>query len=405
MTATRTLRVAAFLAGRSLARGNMGVTLMSVAMITVVFISVMFLPSLIRGEATAITKQVTGTLTGDLLITAADAPVIADADSYLGQVRATDGVAAATGITRVATQIAHAGESGVWGVDAIDPDSFAEVFSTPGRLIEGEWLSDDDTHGIVLGVDIAGADLDDLRGYAGSLKTVHVGDTVDVTLMGGGVSTFQVRGIYRNNFVLSDSGAFIPEAAMEQLAGSDFTDTAGRIVVAAEPGVTSTELVHRMRPIRSDVELHTPDQLAGAIQDQLDTFDLIDSIMRSISLLVAAITVFIITYVDLVGRRRQIGIERAIGIRSSAIVTGYVLKSLLTATVGTVVGWALFRFLIMPLVERHPFQFPTGPSVLETSPDHTMRTAVILLAVAAISALIPAVRTARMRILDAIWGN
>jgi putative ABC transport system permease protein len=383
----------------------MGVTLMSVAMITVVFISVMFLPSLIRGEATAITKQVTGTLTGDLLITAADAPVIADADSYLGQVRATDGVAAATGITRVATQIAHAGESGVWGVDAIDPDSFAEVFSTPGRLIEGEWLSDDDTHGIVLGVDIAGADLDDLRGYAGSLKTVHVGDTVDVTLMGGGVSTFQVRGIYRNNFVLSDSGAFIPEAAMEQLAGSDFTDTAGRIVVAAEPGVTSTELVHRMRPIRSDVELHTPDQLAGAIQDQLDTFDLIDSIMRSISLLVAAITVFIITYVDLVGRRRQIGIERAIGIRSSAIVTGYVLKSLLTATVGTVVGWALFRFLIMPLVERHPFQFPTGPSVLETSPDHTMRTAVILLAVAAISALIPAVRTARMRILDAIWGN
>jgi ABC-type antimicrobial peptide transport system permease subunit len=34
-----------------------------------------------------------------------------------------------------------------------------------------------------------------------------------------------------------------------------------------------------------------------------------------------------------------------------------------------------------------------------------MRTAVILLAVAAISALIPAVRTARMRILDAIWGN
>ncbi len=169
--------------------------------------------------------------------------------------------------------------------------------------------------------------------------------------------------------------------------------------------MTSTELVHRVQSIRSDVELHTPDQLAGAIQDQLDTFDLIDSIMRSISLLVAAITVFIITYVDLVGRRRQIGIERAIGIRSSAIVAGYVLKSLLTATVGTVVGWALFRYLIMPLVERHPFQFPTGPSVLETSPDHTIRTAVILLAVAAISALIPAVRTARMRILDAIWGN
>ncbi|MBC7297308.1 MAG: ABC transporter permease, partial [Demequina sp.] len=105
------------------------------------------------------------------------------------------------------------------------------------------------------------------------------------------------------------------------------------------------------------------------------------------------------------GRRRQIGIERAIGIRSSAIVTGYVLKSLLTATVGTAGGWALFRFLIMPLVERHPFQFPTGPSVLETSPGSALQTVVILLTVAAVSALIPAVRTAQMRILDAIWGN
>jgi len=35
----------------------------------------------------------------------------------------------------------------------------------------------------------------------------------------------------------------------------------------------------------------------------------------------------VITYIDLVNKRRQIGIERAIGIKSSPIVFSYVLKA------------------------------------------------------------------------------
>jgi ABC-type antimicrobial peptide transport system permease subunit len=193
-------------------------------------------------------------------------------------------------------------------------------------------------------------------------------------------------------------------ARLDALGTAPGKDSFTRIVVVTSPGADDAQVQVRLGALRSDVQLQSPAQLAAAIQDQLDTFELIDRIMRVMSLLVAAITVIIITYVDLANRRRQIGIERAIGIRSAAIVGSYVIKSIVTAAVGTVVGYLLFRFVLVPVVDRHPFQFPSGPVTLLIVPEVTRSNVVILIVVAAVAALIPAVRAVRMRILDAIWG-
>jgi len=120
---------------------------------------------------------------------------------------------------------------------------------------------------------------------------------------------------------------------------------------------------------------------------------------------VAAITVLIITYIDLTNRRRQIGIERAIGIRSSAIVGSYVIKSMVTALIGTALGWLVFRLVLVPAVARHPFHFPNGDVTLAVVRETAQDNITILLVVAALAAALPAVRTVRMRILDAIWGS
>jgi putative ABC transport system permease protein len=63
------------------------------------------------------------------------------------------------------------------------------------------------------------------------------------------------------------------------------------------------------------------------VQDQVATFRLISNILKAVSLLMAAITVFIVTYIDVVNRRRHIGIQRAIGIPAAPILAGYALKA------------------------------------------------------------------------------
>ncbi|TIC87718.1 FtsX-like permease family protein [Nocardioides sp. GY 10113] len=670
MNPGRNLRVAGFLAIRSLARGNLGVTLMTVLMLAVVFISVVFLPSLINGAVANIQRQVTDTATADLVVTSADRDSIDDADAYLARIREADGVTAATGVRRVGNQIAFRGESDAWGVDAIDPDSYDDVFTTPGNLIEGDWLEPDDTGGIVLGIDIAGADQSDRRGYSGSLRHVHVGDRVRVTMIGGATKRFAVRGIFDNRFVLSDQGAFITTGAvdtlepatdlagvvedtfdaLEELTGSvgdaadaaetitdgqaglgdavhgvadaagslaarsrtldhgtsgvgssarqvadaagevragakalrrnlarlsdqldevvvptavtsaqqiadaartaaelaaacpaqttdpthcadeaahaedlaDVAATAGRsagevttvaaslegltgaagdlakasrqlhaaasdladgasdladgsgaavgaadavqdaalsvassseqlttstaglaeslhraadvegpsqnkqdqltgalqpkaevpakdtvtrVFIRADRDVTPQYLQEAIEPIRGDVEFHSSQELTASIQDQIETFGLINNIMRLISLIVAAITVFILTYVELTNRRRQIGIERAIGIRGTAIVLSYVLKSAISALIGIGLGLAVYRLVLLPYVEQHPFEFPNGPVVLVAELATTRQNVVLLVVVAVLAALVPTLNTVRMRILDAIWGR
>jgi putative ABC transport system permease protein len=398
------IRVAFFLAGRSLVRGNLGVTVLSVLMMAVIFISVLFLPSLISGAVAAITLQITATTASDLLVSPGPGThVITGSNDFLAQVRAAQGVAAATSTLRIGTEIAHGSESNAWGVDAIDPASYATVFSSPSHLIEGQYLAADDTEGILLGVDIAGADDTSLRAYANSLKSVHAGDTVEVTLAGGSRAPFIVRGIYRNDFPLSDAGAFVTASAAERLLPQT-ENTANRVYVKAAPGTTSDDLVASVGEIRPGLKLQTPGQLTAAIQDQIDTFDLINNIMRVISLLVAAITVFIVTYVDLAARRRQIGVERAIGIRSAAIVGSYLIKAVVTAGLGVLLGLAAFVLAVIPFVAAHPFRFPNGPVALVFDPRITAQNVAILLLVALFSALIPTWRTVTMKILDAIWG-
>lgn len=401
----RSLRVAVFLAIRSVARGNYGIAALTTLMMSLIYVNLLFLPSLIEGAIAKINDQVVETTTGDIVITpAGGAARIDDADAYLERVRRTPGVASATATHRVGTEVSHGSESGVWTVEAIDPESYADVFTTPANLLEGRYLGGEAADEIFLGIDVAGADRPGLRGYGGSLKSVHAGDRVDVTLTTGQVRPFTVAGVYLNRFAFSDDRAFIPWRTAVAL-DPRIADHATAINVRTGDGADAQEVAARLRDLRAGVEVRTSDIVGAAVKDQVDTFDLVNDILRFASLIVAAITVLIVTYVDLVNKRRQIGIERAIGIRSGAIVASYVLKAWAYAIVGVGVGLLVFVYAISPLVDRHPFQFPNGPVVLVTGGEEMRRNVLVLLLVTMVGALAPAIRSVRIRILDAIWGD
>ena len=65
--------------------------------------------------------------------------------------------------------------------------------------------------------------------------------------------------------------------------------------------------------LRGGMKFQTSADIGAAVQDQTASYQLISDILKFISLVMAAVTIFTITYIDLVSKRRQIGIERAIG--------------------------------------------------------------------------------------------
>lgn len=399
------VRVCVFLAGRSLARSNYGIATATTVMMLLIYLSLLFLPALIQGAINRVNTQLVDTLTSNIVITpTGKGTSIGEAGSYLASIRRTAGVAAATGVYHVGTQVSYGANSGSWAVDAIDPASYAQVFTTPRAVIEGRALTPDDTGQVLLGIGIAGAGQTNVRGYKASLQDVHTGDAVAVTLTGGRTVRLEVAGIYDNQFPQSDANAYITVSEAARL----LPVSAGRataVYVRTQPGTSENAEISRLSRLRTGMRFLTSADLGTTVQDQTAAFRLISDILKVVSLLMAAVTIFTITYVDLVGKRRQIGVERAIGIRSGPIVLSYVLKAWAYALAGVGTGLLLFRYAITPFVQAHPFRFPNGPVTLASTWHEMSLDLIILAVVASLAALVPAIRSIQIRILDAIWGT
>jgi len=401
----KTVRVAVFLAIRSVLRGNYGIASLTTLMMLVIYVSLLFLPSLIQGAVDRVNGLLISTVTSDIVITpASKSTSIGDVSRYLGKIRETAGVADATAVFHIGNQISYGSNSGTWSIDAIDPSSYRAVFATPSNIFEGHYLSANDTSQVFLGIAIAGAGQIRVRGYRASLKAVYANRQVELTFNNGQTSQFNVKGIFNNQFPLSDNNAFITMHEAEALVPA-ITDHATTIFVRTKPGARVGQVVDNLKPLQDGVQFQTSADLGSVVADQVATFTLISDILKVVSLMTAAITIFIITYVDLVNKRRQIGIQRAIGIKSAPIVMSYVLKAWGFAAVGIGTGFLLFRYVATPFVRGHPFHFPNGPVTLVTTGQEVIQDVVILVVVASIAALIPALRSVHLRILDAIWGN
>lgn len=399
----RSARTAVFLASRSLRRGNKGVLVLVAAMMALVYAQLLFIPALIQGAVSGIEEELRRTSTADVTVSpGGDDLAVERSAEVVSAIEAIDGVEAATAAVLAGTQVSHANRTGSWPVLAADPAGYRDVFITPERMIEGSFLEPGDLDLVVLGVGVAGADRTNDPGYRTSLQDVHVGDVVVITLVGGSTHEYEVKGIYEDELAQANLRAFVTvdDATAKVPALADRATSIGVLSDGRDVDALAADLAAAV----PGVEVATWEELASALDEQVSSFELIERILGAVSLVVAAITVFIVTYVDLTSKRRTIGIERAVGITPAAITGGYVLRGVVFALVGVGLGASLMLGGVEPLLRQHPIPFPTGPVSLEVTGVELRRNALVLVVVAVAGAAVPSWQTVRTRLVDAIWG-
>lgn len=403
---SRVLKVSWFLALRSISRGNFGLSIMTVFMLTIVYLNLVFTPSLLEGVTDLTNSKLINVLVGDILFEPKNGGenLITNPDNLKEKIENLPGVESTSTVSRTSAEISKDDEFGNWEITAISPADDKRVFNTSEYLIEGEYLSDGDLDEIVLGVQIAGANQSNIELYSESLKNVHSGNTVTVKYSNGVKKEYRVKGIFKSEFVQSDIRAFISKEEFNRVYPSR-KNSASLMHVKISDGVDQQQVIQQVLAYDNNFEARTWQEKAGFIKSATDSFDLINKILQTISLFVAGITIFIVTYVDVVNKRRQIGIERAIGITPGTILTAYALRAIFYMIVGTIVGVVAFMYLVVPLEAKYPFHFPQGTVLLAINPVFMTRMVGLLLLVGLVSALIPAFRSIKIRIIDAIWSN
>jgi putative ABC transport system permease protein len=400
----KSLKVAAFLALKSIIRGNIGIIVLTVFMLVLVTMNLLFVPALIRGATESMNSILVNTYSGDIIIEpAGDDTVINHVDDLISGIESIDGVVAASARNDINAYFKFEDRRIGRVITGIDPARDGEVFEISRSLIEGSYLDSRDRGEILLGIQIAGADQEDTELYSSSLRHVHAGDKVVVTYSNGLEKQYTVKGIFDTGFIQTDVQAFVTKLEFNSVM-PNMNDRATSIRVKLEDGADPERVIQRIAGLRDGLEFQTWEQTAGLVQSMTESFILINQILNVVNYLIAGITVFIVTYVDVINRRRQIGIQRAIGIKSQSITISYLIRALFYAIVGLIIGILVFKYLIIPVEARHPFEFPFGPAYLLTQPSYTARMAFILLVVSLAAAFIPVWRVMRIKILDAIWG-
>jgi len=401
---TKSLKVAGFLAFTSIRRGNLGIILLTVLILAIVTINLLFVSGLLNGLVDSANNKIRDTYAGDIVIeSVTENPLITNIGTVIDEIESIDGVVAVTSRNSLGAEAIFENERTNCIAYGVSPEREEDVFKISEYIIEGTYLEPDDRDQILLGIQIAGADDSSISLYARSLKKVHAGDNIQVVYANGVQKIYNVKGIFYSEFIQTDIQAYVSEAEFETIEPL-VTGKASSIRIKISDEADDAAIIEQVSKIRDGLRILTWEDYAGIVRNMTDSFNVIHAILNVVNLLVAGITVFIVTYIDVTNRRRQIGIQRAIGITPGSIIAAYLLRAIFYAIVAAVVAILLFLYVVMPIEAKYPFHFPFGDVELVTGFSSVSLAVIILLCATVVAAVIPVWMTLRIKILDAIWS-
>lgn len=407
----QTFKVALFLAYKSISRGNRGTIVLMIFILSLAFINLIFISGILNGIIATIDRQIKTNLVSNLVIEPQEEPVkkdfIVNAQELKEEIERMPGVAKAATRYGLSGSVSYDKEKNgkfkfssaeILGINPEEENSMSGVREgiIAGRYLEGLGNGD-----ILLGADLAGGYSEFVE--AQTLGGPKVGDKVKVAFSNGLERDYTVRGIFRVDFGFADRRAIITQKEAESVLS--VYDNASQILVKVQNEAEEDRLQGEIQKIAPNLRVKKWTEYRGALGGISRSFDMITLIISAIGLAVAAITIFILIYVNVVHKRRQIGILKAIGINQSIVIYSYIFQALFYATSGIVIGTLLTFFFLVPYFLKHPMQFSLGDTSLALSGKTVVSAIAGLLAAALVAGFVPSWRGAKENILKAIWGT
>ncbi|TQD24374.1 ABC transporter permease [Methanolobus vulcani] len=399
------IRVGALIASSSIKRGNKKTLLFIVFVLSLIFMNLVFLPSMIGGMTVLFTGIMQDYPYGDIVIEpTGDNTYINNADNVLQKVRAVEGVRAATKRLDVGASIEH--KQNVVGVTVtgVVPTEEYEISQYPYIIKEGDFLGELSRDEIIIGSIISGTSTTFGEIYD-DLGETRVGSLVDVTYSNGVKRTYKVKGIMEGNFELVDLNAMVHYKEIEDVYGLDKGKATSVVVRIDEPG-TEDEMKAKIREAGVNEQVFTwADKSETLIRQALQSLGAIDVMSKFVGLIVGAALILIIIYINILNRKKEIGILKAVGVTPRSIVLSYTFLSMFYVSLGIFAGLILYLSLMF-YFQANPVTF-YGTMQIRPQIDVMLiiQSIVTMLTLSVIAGTLPAWSVSKESILKAIWGR
>ncbi|MFA5052219.1 MAG: ABC transporter permease [Patescibacteria group bacterium] len=398
------LKIPFILAWKHLLRSNKWTLSLIIFFMSIAFINMIFVPSLFNGIIEGFNYQIINASTGNIFITPQNGQdYISNSSAAITAIEETSGVTAASPQISVPGILKYDGRRGSWSVYAINPTKEKRVTVVSQKMIAGSYLDASDTDQIILGKGITGTGSKEDEINPFDLRGVQVGDTV-IFSVNGTDTPLIVKGIFNTKFDNTDNNAFISQETLKKI-NPLYVDDATRISVKISKTGEESDIIQKLEKRNIPGNIYSWEQASSLMSSISDSFLSINVILSIVGTLIAAITIFIVIYIDISSRRQEIGILRAIGIKPYLIRAMYIILSAVYSVAGVILGTGLFFAIIVPYFNFHPFALPIADATLVVGAGDFIARMETLIWVAIIAGLLPAVFITRIKLLQAIWGG
>lgn len=244
------------------------------------------------------------------------------------------------------------------------------------------------------------------KAFAGNLYTKEitedkqlVGTDIDI-IFSGKTTTFTISGVYDDNTdYASYPCGYITTAAMEQLykkANKTYNITLVYIYVKDIKDVSAVKTTIEtlgFNVVRDD----------NTVETLLDYIEIGTSVLTGFSFItiaVSAIMIFIVTYISVIERTKEIGILRAVGGRRKDVTSLFVLES---AILGAIAGVSAILFsLFISIVANAIIKGTVSMGLIQLNPLMYFIGLVISIVISVCSGLVPSLQAAKLDPVDSL---
>jgi putative ABC transport system permease protein len=203
----------------------------------------------------------------------------------------------------------------------------------------------------------------------------------------------------------SDSGVYIPLSKAQSFFG---TDEASMIIVKlknSDNATTEAATKAITDHFKNQVTVISPNAVIGLLTNIINILGLFVAGIAAISLLVAGIGIMNIMIVSLIERTREIGILKALGMKSHTVLYIFLTESLIIGLIGGILGiiagWGLGR--VVAVVAERMFSVGSGLTLNPIlTPMVVLGALGFGIGVSIIFAIYPAWRASKLKPVDAL---
>lgn len=283
----------------------------------------------------------------------------------------------------------------------INPEDFSRVSVIDEIIKEGSWLNKGEKNKILMGcVNVE------------KCNEVKALDTVDIGVGEKVITVFNshpeteltLQGIYDHVYFEVEIISYINEDTAADIFDDYDSTMADQIVIRLPDRSCSDNLIEEISKIGINAKILTWEEKSSRLSSTVDSFAIIGNISFFIGLLISAISIYVILYINILNKKTQIGIIKAIGIKSRVIALSYVMLSFFLGVIGSAMG-ILLTLSMMGYFKFNPIKTGIGYLVPQVTMQVFLLVGFAIMFASIISGYIVSKKITKQNIIEAVFNG